>query len=267
MSLSGARAAVAVCLLLAAVGAPADDRSTERFRYACSNALGRRDVTLFANGTVRLRQGLWQEQEMLLDELTPEELASYLERLEEIRSGAAKEVAPAPAETVGGEWVESCEIRLALAETPVWTHAFSPVEVAPLAVASLIHVAEDLASFTRAPEPPERLPADYRPRLGDVLRTGDGTRFEIVRWTLDQRGVELSGLDGPMQLFVAIGDLDEAFVAVEPPGSGGRLPAGPQDAAPASQPPGEAVRGMEVEDDEGEDGEAADPKGGGPARR
>ena len=61
--------------VLAAGGDPlaADARSTEVLRYECSNQLGRRDVTLFANGTVRLRQGLWEEQELYLDELLNEE--------------------------------------------------------------------------------------------------------------------------------------------------------------------------------------------------
>ena len=58
----------------AALDASADNRTTVRFRYLCSNELGRRDITLFASGTVRLRQGLWNDQEMNLDELSPEQL-------------------------------------------------------------------------------------------------------------------------------------------------------------------------------------------------
>jgi hypothetical protein len=260
--------------------APADDRSTEVLRYECSNDLGRRDLTLFANGTVRLRQGLWQSQEMTLDELTPEELSSYLRELEKISSRLAADES-LPAEIVGGGWVEKCEIRLALPGAEVWSHAFSPYEIPPLAVVNLIHVAEDLAGFTRPLAPPQRLPADYRPQLGDVLRTAEGERFEVVRFTLDRRGVELEGLDAPVQIFVALDDLDEAFAGLgaadETPG--GRTPGGrrasvwtppvwtpPEGRTPAGRTPGsrtpdgQLVRGMTVDDDAAEDDEQ-DPGG------
>ena len=50
----------AVAALVGLIGSPqastADDRSTEVLRYACAGRLGRRDITLFANGTVRVRE-------------------------------------------------------------------------------------------------------------------------------------------------------------------------------------------------------------------
>ncbi len=244
--------------------AAADDRSTERFRYACRNDLGRRDVTLFANGTVRLREGLWDHQGMYLAELSPEELSSALERLEEIVAGdSAGE--PPPPQGVEGDWLERCELHLALAGAAAWSHVFSPYEIPPLVVSGLIHVAEDLAALTRSPKPPERLAADYRPQQGDVLRTANGERFEVVRWTLDRRGVELMGLDSPVQIFVALDDLDEAFVARE--GEAGRPAGGWRAAPPPAEVPldGEPLRGMTVDADDDDDED--DPPGRSPGGR
>src|SRR5215217_1069964 len=61
---------------------PASDRSTEVVRLECASDLGRREVTLFGNGTVRLREGLRGKEEALgLAELDPAELAGALARL------------------------------------------------------------------------------------------------------------------------------------------------------------------------------------------
>lgn len=144
----------------------ADDRTTVRFRYLCSNDLGRRDVTLFASGTVRLREGLWDSQEMYLGELAPEELASALDKLAEIRSEI--EDPTVKIGRVDREWVEECEIELALPDSIAWSHRFSPVGMPPLIVSRLVAVAEDLAEHTRPPTPRRpagrRLPAAARRR-------------------------------------------------------------------------------------------------------
>ena len=47
----------AALLLLAMPAVRADDRSTEVLRYDCVTELARREMTLFANGTIRLRKG------------------------------------------------------------------------------------------------------------------------------------------------------------------------------------------------------------------
>ena len=81
------RTSVVLALLLA--GAPFDsasadgaDRTTEVFRYACGNELGRRDLTLFGNGTVRFRQWTEGAMAMRLGELDPERLAIVIARLD-----------------------------------------------------------------------------------------------------------------------------------------------------------------------------------------
>ena len=209
------------CLAIAIspVGGPprADDRSIELFRYHCSNQLGRRDVTLFANGTVRLRQGRWDDQHLYLDELLQEELASYVGRLRAIQASADPLQAELPGRGPEGDWVEDCEIELALPAGAPEKWEFSTYDVPPLVVAHLVQLAEDLASYTRPPVPPERVPADYTPRRGDVLRAADGGRFRVVAVTTDGLAVELEGLDAPLRIFVPVDEITASFSALEEP--------------------------------------------------
>ncbi|MCP4659150.1 MAG: hypothetical protein GY856_27385 [bacterium] len=195
----------------------ADDRGTVVLSYTCSGELGKRDITLFANGTVRLREGLWEKREMYLDELGPEALASKLRLLEEVHAAGENDQFKQPvADGPGGRWVEKCEVYLALPDERPFTHRFSRYDVPPLRVSRLIHIAEELAEYTRPPEGVERLPTDYEPRVGDILRTVEGKRFKVIRYTVDERGIELRGLEEPLSIFVALTEIGEAFVALEP---------------------------------------------------
>ena len=195
----------------------ADKRSTELFRYRCSNDLGRRDVTLFANGTVRLRQGLWEKQELYLDELLHEELAGFVAQLRDIQASADRLQTPFPGSAPQGDWVEQCEIVLALPAAEPATWEFSTIQVTPLVISRLIQVAEELAGFTKVLLASQRVPADYQPRPGDILRTVEGGRFRVIRMTADGLGVELDGLDSPVRLFVPLGELGAAFTVLEEP--------------------------------------------------
>ena len=86
----------AALLLLATPAARADDRSTEVLRYDCVTDLARREMTLFANGTIRLRKGQIGNEWMGLAELSPDKMQAFLNRLsgedlcgrEEPREGA-----------------------------------------------------------------------------------------------------------------------------------------------------------------------------------
>ncbi len=195
-----------------------DERSTELLRYECSSSLSRRDITLFANGTVRLRQGPVGEQALYLDELLPEQLASYLKRLREVRRSSGAPPVDLGANAPRGDWVEECEIQLALPGSAPATYAFSTYEIPPLVVAGLIHVAEDLADFTRSPERVERLPKGYRPRPGDVLHAREGGRFRVVTLTSDELGVELEELGTPVMIVVPVTELNNLFSTLEEPG-------------------------------------------------
>jgi len=228
-----AAALTAGCFLGAGTGAGADKRSTVRFEYSCESDLGGRDVTLFANGTVRLREGPWDHRELYLDELLPEELESTLRRLEDIHRGADRRSTSLPTAVAEGGWVGRCQVRLALAGAEEWSYSFSDYEVAPLEVSSLVHLADHLAEGTRPPAGRERIPAGYEPERGDVLRTAEGQRFEVIRPTTDGRGIELRGLDSPVSIFVARDAILEAFAVLETGdeedgGTGLGLPAAPE---------------------------------------
>jgi len=210
------RVAYGVLFLAAATTAAfAEDRSLERLRYRCSNELGRRDITLFANGTVRLREGPWDEQRMLLAELGPEELASQLRVLEEIRSDSVEPRLNFPSSVMDGPWVDRCELRLELPETVRVTIEFSQYDVPPLWVSRAIHFAEQLAEKVRPLDPVGRLAADYRPRPRDLLENLAGERFVVIGLTGDNKGVELEAVDAPLRSFHLLKDLPSGFVLVD----------------------------------------------------
>ncbi len=201
-----------------AAGARGEDaRSVELLRYGCASEFGRREITLFANGTVRLREGRWENQRLYLDELTPEALEDNLRVLRGVYSPSELDRIREPfAEGATGFWSERCEVFLALPELeePL-RYRYSSYSVPPLRISRIVHVAEELAEHVRPVERRERLSADYEPRSGDVLRTAEGTLFEVLWLTADGKGVELQGVEQPVRLFVALDDLPSAFVALE----------------------------------------------------
>lgn len=206
-----------IALAWVPASARGDLRSTEILRYGCGSELGRRETTLFANGTVRLRQGAWEAQKLYLDELTPEALE---ENLRVLRSVYSEREIDRILEPIGrgpeGAWTERCEVYLALPESDEPLHfEFSTYDIPPLAIARIVQVADDLAAFTRPTSLEERLPDDYEPQFGDVLRTREGLRFQVLRLTTDQRGVELQGVDQPTRLYVALENLATAFSTIE----------------------------------------------------
>ncbi len=204
------------CCLVSEEPLSADDRSTELLRYSCSNSLGRRDITLFANGTVRVREGSWEDQKLYLDELLPEELASTIGQLGEIQTSADPIQTEFPRSAPSGDWVDQCEILLALPSAASESWSFSNLQVPPLAVGQLVQLAEDLASYTRTPMPEQRvLPLNYKPRRGDILRELEGGRFKVIDLTTDGLGVELEGLDSPLRIFVPIAEIAESFRTLE----------------------------------------------------
>jgi hypothetical protein len=185
----------------------AGDRSRELLDYRCANQLGVRQITLFANGTVRLREGLGKEPRMRLGELGPVELDGYLRRL------AAEDLSEVHdrQESAEGEWLERCTLRLALDGRPVRELAFSRFDSLPLAVAALVRVADEMAAQTRVTTD---LPARYRARPGDVLRRADGVLFEVVGFTADKLGLEMRGVEQPLTLYIRPEDIPAVFEAL-----------------------------------------------------
>ena len=182
------------------------DRSHELLDYECRSDLGRRRVTLFANGTVRVWEGLHESQRMTLGELGPDELAAFVRRL---RDEDFSEVATVAG--TDGAWVERCALRLALAGQSPRRYDFGRYDSLPMALASTVRLADEIALVAL---PLDRLPAGYEPRPGDVLRRVDGVLFEVLRRTADGKGLELLGKQQPLVIFVRPEDLRAEFDAL-----------------------------------------------------
>ncbi len=198
----------------AAAGDGGSPRTQVVLRYDCASEVGRREITLFGNGTVRVRDGLRQEEPaLLLGELGPDELTGFRNRL---REEDLSEVAARPAMGVDGPWIERCRLELDLGEgRPARAFDFGRYDSLPLALSRVVRVAEDLAGRVDPRWRAERLPPGYEPRPGDVLRRVDGALFEIKSFTADHLGVELVGLREPLTLYLPKGELGREFVALE----------------------------------------------------
>ncbi len=191
-----------------------DERSIERLRVDCRSEISRRDITLFANGTIRLRQGPWEKQEMLLEELGPEEMTTYLKELVRIRrSDEFPEPEVDGRFTLDGQWLNACRLTVETPSDVPVIHVFNPLETQPLPVGQLLQLAERLASFTRPLEAPERLPVGYEPEIDDVLRSRDGQLFRVISPTDDGEGVELESLLEPFTVYHRIKDLPNLFAS------------------------------------------------------
>jgi hypothetical protein len=198
-------------LLLATPAARADDRSTEVLRYDCVTELARREMTLFANGTIRLRKGQIGNEWMGLAELSPEKLQAFLNRL----SGEDLSDVKSPDKGPEGAWVEQCELRLQLPGKDPLTYRFGHFEPLPLNLSHVVRIAEELTRKVRVVKEKDEIPVDYEPRRGDVLkRSGDGSRFRIMAFTGDNKGIELEGIDQPLELYIARDQLRKKFIAL-----------------------------------------------------
>lgn len=196
-----------------------DPRSVELMRWDCQDEIGRHGVTLFANGTIRARRGPWDDQELRLEELGPLELGRYVVRLREIRADRGFPEQLQVRGGVAGRWIGQCRIALDLPGSEPVTLEVGSLDVLPHPLQQIRQLAEELESFTRPLRPPSRLPAEYEPRVGDVLVDSSGQGFRIIRWTLDGEGVEMDSLDGSRRIYMLASELPETFVRLESRGS------------------------------------------------
>lgn len=187
-----------------------DARVVQILQYDCRNELGRREVTLFGNGTIRLRDGELGREWVGLAELAPEEMQGYLNRLGE-EDLSKMESLPRGVE---GRWVEKCELKLQLAGQPLRSFQFGRYDTLPLALSRVLRVAEDMAAEVEDLKGDEQLPVDYEPRRGDVLKRFDGELFKVFAFTTDDKGVEMQGVKQPITLYVLREELRKEFVAV-----------------------------------------------------
>jgi hypothetical protein len=193
-----------------ASGAVPSNRSIEVLRLDCASRLGRREVTLFGNGTIRLRDGPIGKEWMGLAELGPDELQGTLRRLGEEDLSDASHLP----QGVVGEWVEKCDLVLALPGGKRQKFFYGRYDTLPLALYRVQRVAEELADKVALLRDVEVLPEHYEPRLGDVLKRTDGTRYRVANFTSDRKGVELDGIDQPLHLIVLKEQMRMEFVGI-----------------------------------------------------
>lgn len=210
-------------LVLSAVAAAAradaatDDRSLELVRRDCSTRLGRNELTLFANGTIRLREWRDGKTDLFLAELGREEVGAYRRRF------AAIDLSETPARGpsgVSGEWVERCELNLAPEldlrtrsnDPALRTFHYGTLDTFDLGFSSILRIVDELQATAAGRATTNELPAGYKPRPGDVLARGDGVEFEVVGFTVLGDGVELRGLISPLTIYVSKADLPTQFV-------------------------------------------------------
>lgn len=202
-------------ILSAAFGeAPAQAQalvSQEWFRYDCRSELSTEDLTLFGNGTLRLRRGLEERRVMQLAELDPGELGDLQSRLERLRF----EEADTFGSGISGEWVDQCTLEVDLPGRDALRFRFHRLDSLSLGLQQAVDLGRELIDLVSQRAPYSGLPRDYEPKTGDFLRRGIGGVFEVIGLTSDGRGVELVGLDQPLQIYVAVEDLRRVFVALE----------------------------------------------------
>lgn len=194
---------------------------------ACSSSLAHRQITLFGNGTVRLRErhglapnvessdlGLVEDPDarlphMSLGELSPPELDLYLERLEREDLSESEESFDG---IVAGDWVDVCRLQVILPGKPERNLTFGRYDSLSLATSRVVKLAQELEDRVDLHEGTNRLfPADYEPERGDVLERHDGSLFEVVRFTDDEVGAELEGLSQPVTIIVSRGNIAREF--------------------------------------------------------
>lgn len=191
---------------------PISLRSLELLRLDCWSAVGRREVTLFGNGTVRLREGLEGRETLRLLELSPAELEAYSNRLlEEDLAETERRY-----ETVEGLWVERCTLEVDLPSAVAGSYAFGRYDTLSLPLQRIVGIAMELVERAedRPPEGASQLPTGYEPAVGDVLRRVDGVLFEVQGRTADELGLELQGVNQPLTVYIAKDRVAEVFVAL-----------------------------------------------------
>jgi len=188
--------------------APVDLRSFELVHESCRSELGLRELTLFANGTVRLREGPADDLEMWLGEMGPDEVEGYERRIAAIDLSETEPSYGGPS----GDWVETCRLTLTeLEDGSVRELRYDRFATGDLALDNLKKIVADLLELARRRPATVGYPPKYEPSFGDRLRRGDDMEFVVVGRTSDGRGVELESDDGLLSVIVAIEDLKTMF--------------------------------------------------------
>ncbi len=187
-------------------------RSVEVFALDCVNDYYRREITLFGNGTIRVKEGYLEAPEMWLGELdryTTDALIEQLQRQD------LREVEPT-SRTVVGDWVETCTFTLDLPGEDTQVFTFRRLDALSLPLQKALSVAITTLGMidrTRPPSSRSDLPRGYIPQIGDVLVAADGREFRVHGFTTGNVAVELIGVEQPVVLYVSVTDLGGVFIS------------------------------------------------------
>ena len=204
--------AVLLAVVPASGSSQVDRRSHELIRRECRALIDTEDVTLFANGTVRLIAKHEEERSVRLTELTPDEVQAFLRRVREVDLSEEDSVGV----NLQGDWVEQCELYLDVSvdEEPT-RYRFGRYDSLSLPLSRVNRVADDLLEVVQDRAPTTGLPYGYVPEPGDVLERVDGVLFEVIGLTGDKKGIELIGVEQPLTIYVlneAVGQHFKALV-------------------------------------------------------
>jgi hypothetical protein len=193
--------------------APArDPRSVVVLREDCRSSIARQELTLFANGTIRLRHGDPESPQMALHELGHSALESYVVRLRAIDLTEAELSGHGPS----GEWTERCVLELDRADGVLERFDYERYSSGSLGLDRVRRLIEDLFDEMKDTLDSSEIPSTYRPVIGDVLERGDGELFEVVSFTLEGKGVELVGVEVPITIYLERDKLREMFRRIVP---------------------------------------------------
>jgi hypothetical protein len=203
-----------------------DERTSVLVRRECSSRLEREEVTLFANGTVRVWEGPLGEEKMALGELVPDELETYVRRLREEDLSETERHSQGPE----GEWVEGCRLELRYGAMARWLGAppagedrdwrpsgdevflYRRFDSLSLPLSRVVSLVDAVAARVDRAAGRHSLPPDYRPQEGDVLRRSDDVLFRIERRTADKHGWEMQGVEQPLAVYVPEDEIPKLFV-------------------------------------------------------
>jgi hypothetical protein len=207
-----AAAGSVLALLAPAVSAAEPSaKTTELADHRCVGELAEDQLTLFANGTVRVRERVAERSTMLLAELERDELDGFVARLLDLDFSEAESLRSG----ITGEWISQCGLALALPDRPSFFFRYGRFDVLPYALETARSILSELEALARTRAAHGALPKDYEPQPGDFVRRTDGELFEVVGATADGQGIELIGINQPVTIYVALADFREVFVAKE----------------------------------------------------
>ncbi len=192
-----------------------DPRSHELLRLDCVTGNLRTDLTLFSNGTCRLREGEVGSERMHLSELDPDAKDAYVRRLQAESLGESV----SPLGSLGGEWTESCRLAVDIPDGPQGEVRYGNLAPKSLALSRVVTIAEEILLVVRTAARVSGLRPGFVPQRDQVLVRRDGTRYRVRGLTSDGLGIELEGIDQPVTIYFALEVLHEEFLEVE--GEGG----------------------------------------------